>query len=156
MKKITITVCILCALAVLVVSGIFAYMIFSPPRPSIAVCVLTQKKLAATYLPVGSTNVLTALSGVGLGGRCRLVRLHAPLSNILSYVERRLAPAGMPILTIGPVRAHGSMLQPYGLQHLDWFDVANITTGFVTQGAEYNSMIYVDSGRELYYYSRTD
>jgi hypothetical protein len=106
--------------------------------------------------PVGTTNIMRASASVGLGGRARLLRFNAPLSNILAHVEAKLQPTGRDIPPLGEVQEERPQLKPYGLHELDWFDVENISTGLVVQGVEYNSMIYVDADRELYYYMRTD
>lgn len=156
MKKLIIGACAIAAITAVLLGGVFAYMVLFFARPSITNRVLTQEEIAARELPVGSSNVFNATSGVGLGGRARLLRLQAPLINILSYVERKLDADDAALPPVAPLSVDAPMLEPYGLEGVAWFDVENISTGFEASGPEYNSMIYVDSDRELYYYIRTD
>jgi hypothetical protein len=158
MKNFLIATGILAVLAVLLVVGTFAYQVFTPPRPVVSEHTFRNRHAMpqGADLPLGATNIFIATSGVGMGGRAHLMRFHAPLSSIVVYVQKELESSDIAVPQMGPVKTSGPMLQPYGLQHVPWFDVCNIATGFVVRGPEYNSRIYVDAAREFYYYSRTD
>ena len=158
MKKLIITVGLLLGLGVLLYGawwGCAMYRFANMP-PSVHEGSPTYQDPTAHGYPEGSANILTASSGVGLGGRARLVRFHAPLSNILAHVSGKLEPTGRSMPALGPINPSKPRLQPYGLHELAWFDIQNISTGLVVQGVEYNSMFYVDADRELYYYITTD
>ncbi len=114
-------------------------------------------------LPPTASNILYASSSVGMGGRGLCYRFSAPISNMLQHISflndipTRKREENEP-LPYEPVKAPVSraMMKPYGLHQLDWFDVENISTGFVSGAAGYNSTIWIDAERELYYYYWTD
>ena len=112
--------------------------------------------LAEYGIPEGSTNFFRAGASIGMGGRAALFRFHAPLSNILAYVQKKLESDESVMPPLGPVKVSHPRLNHYGLHTINWFDVENITTGLVVQGPKPCSRIYVDAERELYYYMRTD
>ena len=114
------------------------------------------------HLPSAASNILYASSSVGLGGRSLCYRFSAPLSNMIQHVEfidlqwtRPRVENELPYEPLRPPVAK-PMMKPYGLHKLDWFDVENISTGFVSGAAGYNSTIWIDAKRELCYYYWAD
>ncbi len=114
-------------------------------------------------LPPSASNILYASSSVGLGGRALCYRFSAPLSNMIQHItflddiptrkrEENEPPPYEPV----ELPVSRPMLKPFGLHKLNWFDVENISTGFVTHVGGHNSTIWIDAKRDLYYYYWTD
>ena len=155
MKRVLVIILPLCGVAVLL-NGVWPHARVTSSGPDTAGHRPVYDDPVAHGFPVGTTNIMRASASVGMGGRARLLRFHAPLSNILAHVHSKLESTDQSVPPLGPVTPERPRLQPYGLHKCVWFDVANISTGLVVQGVEYNSTIYVDAQRELYYYMRTD
>ena len=122
-----------------------------------------------TNLPVSASNIWIASSSVGMGGRARLYRFDAPYSDCLAYAAQLIRrsnsnsdsnhQASTELLTISdpPSPIQSRMMQAYGLETLDWFDVETVRNGFTGRGPPLGlSSFWIDTDRNRFYYYWTD
>jgi hypothetical protein len=139
---------------------------FMMPRPRVWEEKLTLHEAIHEYhlgLPPSASNILFATASVGLGGRATVYRFTAPVSNMLEHVNFMDSTLDYPRNELTPPPYHPIItpvemppLESYGLDKLEWFDIQNIRTGFVSHVDGPNSTIWIDAERQLYFYHWSD
>ncbi len=159
----------------LAIMGVVALVILMQhPWTDSALQPITQAEFTNRFsrfpLPSTATNVLYASASVGLAGRALLYRFDAPASDCLRYAqslievnnrdnarpEWRVAP-NLIALTSPPAPAERTVLQSYGLERIEWWDVQNVRAGFSGHASPSGlATFWVDTGRGRFYYYWTD
>ena len=169
---ISIVIGALVLMGILVGVALFGFL-FLPDQPNVQTLprTLTYAEAQSQYkaLPVTASNVWSARSSVGMGGRAHLYRFDAPAKDCMAYANELISQSNsnsdtnhqvstnLIAISSAPDPVQPEMMKAYGLETLDWFDVETVRNGFTGCGPPYGlSSFWIDTDRGRFYYYWTD
>lgn len=175
-RRIRIVISAVIGVAILmgIVVGVgFVWLLSISGRPNVEIAdhALTYEEAKSSYqlLPSSAGNIWSARSSVGMGGRAHLYRFDAPAQDCVAYANELISRSNsnsdsnhqvsteLLAISDSPDPVLPDMIQAYGFDTLDWFDVETVRNGFRGHGPPSGlSSFWIDTDRNRFYYYWTD